>query len=244
MTCRWATARTPVDGVTPSNIVTVSIVSALQSSAPNPDSLQNPRPILSLDSRETTYLDTTLNTTHGEVMGMGATRQTTRLAERDVHDVLRNERRTHLLEVLQQHRETLPLREISEQVATLETGETPPPRNIRESVYNSLHQTHLPKLDKMDVVAYERDRKLVTLAGGSDQVSHYMETVPEHGITWATYYLAVGALALAVIGLSSVGMPVFAALPVIVWTTLFFGLLLLSTLYQLRGDDGIYLRYE
>lgn len=96
----------------------------------------------------------------------------------------------------------------------------------------------------MDIVAYERDRKLVTLAGGSDQVSLYMETVPEHGITWATYYLAVGALALAMIGLSSTGMPVFAALPVIIWSALFSGLLLLAALYQLRSDGEIYLRYE
>lgn len=64
-------------------------------------------------------------------MSMSTTQRTTRLAECDIHDVLRNERRTHLLEILQQNRETLPLREISEQVATLETGETPPPRNIR-----------------------------------------------------------------------------------------------------------------
>ena len=173
---------------------------------------------------------------------MNNTQQTIRLTECDIHDVLRNERRTHLLEILHQKRETLPLREISEQIAALETGEIPPPRNIRESVYNSLHQTHLPKLDKMNIVAYERDRKLVTLARGSDQISLYMETVPEHEITWAAYYLAIGALALVVIGLSSTGIPIFAALPVIVWTCLFFGILLVSALYQLRSDEGVYLQ--
>ena len=173
---------------------------------------------------------------------MNSTQQTVRLTECDIHDVLRNERRTHLLEILQQKRETLPLREISEQIAALETGETPPPRNIRESVYNSLHQTHLPKLDEMDIVAYERNRKLVTLASGSDQVSLYMETVPEHGITWATYYLAIGVMALVVIGLSSTGMPIFAAFPVIIWICLFFGILLLSALYQLQSDEGMYFR--
>ena len=172
---------------------------------------------------------------------MSNMQQTSRLTEYDIHDVLRNERRTHLLKTLQRKQETLPLREISERVATLETGEDPPPRNIRESVYNSLHQTHLPKLDEMDIIAYERDRKLVTLADESDQVSLYMEFVPEHGITWATYYLTIGALALVVIALSSAGMAIFAALPVIVWATLFFGVLLFSTLYQM-WDDGIYLR--
>ena len=167
--------------------------------------------------------------------------QATQLAEHEIHDVLRNERRTHLLTILQQERETLPLREISEQVAALETGKTPPPRNIRESVYNSLHQTHLPKLDRMDIITYECDRKLVTLASQSEQVSLYMETVPEYGITWATYYLAIGSLALVVVGLASVSIPVFAVLPVAIWTSLFLGLLLLSALYQIWNGRGIHL---
>ena len=189
-----------------------------------------------------TYLDIKFNTKRGKRVGISTMQQTARLTESDIHDVLRNERRTHMLKTLQREQGTLPLREISEHVATLETGENPPPRNVRESIYNSLHQTHLPKLDEMDVIIYERDRKLVTLADGSDQVSLYMEPIPKYGITWAAYYLTVGALALSVIGLSSTGMPIFAALPVIIWATLFFGLLFFSALYQMWYDDSIYFR--
>lgn len=154
------------------------------------------------------------------------------LTEYDIHDVLRNERRTLVLEHLKQTQETVPLRELSEQLATLETGETPPPRNIRESVYNSLHQTHLPKLDDMGIVEYESDRKLVGLADGSRQVTLYMETVPTDDVTWTTYHQTVGLIAMVVIGLSSVDAPVFAALSVTLWVILFSGLFVLSALYQ------------
>ncbi|HET7325248.1 MAG TPA: hypothetical protein VFJ06_13055 [Halococcus sp.] len=154
------------------------------------------------------------------------------LTEYEIHDVLRNERRTRVLEHLHQTQETVTLRELAEQLAVLETGETPPPRNIRESVYNALHQTHLPKLDAMGIVEYESDRKLVALDDGAQQVSLYMEVVPEDDVTWATYYWVLGLLSLVVIALSSVGAVAFAMLSATVWAGLFFGLFLLSGLYR------------
>jgi gamma-glutamylcyclotransferase (GGCT)/AIG2-like uncharacterized protein YtfP len=170
---------------------------------------------------------------------MAETQSIPRLTRYEIHDVLRNERRTRVLEHLQQEREAVTLRELSEQLATLETGESPPPRNIRESVYNSLHQTHLPKLNDLGIVEYQRNRKLVTLADGSQQVNLYMETVPTNDITWATYYHVLGMMVLAIIGLSSVGVPAFTALSVTVWSLLFFGLFVLSALYQFWKHDGI-----
>jgi hypothetical protein len=170
---------------------------------------------------------------------MAETQSIPRLTRYEIHDVLRNERRTRVLEHLQQQREAVTLRELSEQLATLETGETPPPRNIRESVYNSLHQTHLPKLNDLGIVEYQHNRKLVALADGSQQVNLYMETVPTNDVTWATYYHVLGILVLTIIGLSSAGVPAFAALSVTVWSVLFLGLFVFSALYQIRKNDGI-----
>jgi hypothetical protein len=79
------------------------------------------------------------------------------LDEGDIHDVLRNERRRHTLELLRDNGETSSVRDLSEEVAALETGESPPPRNIRQSVYVSLHQTHLPKLDDLGIAVYDAD---------------------------------------------------------------------------------------
>lgn len=184
----------------------------------------------------------------GEVSLMGVSEQTAmagaqtaRLTKYEIHDVLRNKRRTWVLEHLQQTRTPVPLRELSEQLAALETGETPPPRNIRESVYNSLHQTHLPKLDDLGVVEYQVDRKLVAQAGGFRQVTLYMEVVTADDVTWATYYLTVGVAALVVTALSGVGLPVFAVLPVWLWSTVFFALFVLSALYQRVTNESVHL---
>ena len=161
--------------------------------------------------------------------------QTSRgLNEYEIHDVLRNERRARTLKYLKRERGTVTLRELAEALATAETGETPPPRNVRESVYNSLHQTHLPKLDDLGIVAYERNRKTVELRAGARQVDLYMEVVPEHGITWAAYYWALGVLSVVVVGLAAVGVPVFAAVGTGAWAVGFLVLLALSMFYQLR----------
>lgn len=154
------------------------------------------------------------------------------LTEYEIHDILRNERRTQTLRSLSQAEETMTLRELSERLAALETGETPPPRNIRESVYNSLHQVHLPKLDALGVVEYERNRKVISLADGYSQVDIHMEVTANENVTWATYYWAVGVLALGVVALSSIGAVAFAALSVPVWAVLFFCLLAVSALYH------------
>ena len=72
------------------------------------------------------------------------------LAPVEIHDVLSNERRQKVLELLRDngHDGSMTARELSERIAEHETGESPPPRNIRQSAYVSLHQTHLPKLDE------------------------------------------------------------------------------------------------
>lgn len=160
------------------------------------------------------------------------TQSTRSLTEYEIHDVLRNERRTQTLKCLSQTDETMTLRELSEHLAALETGETPPPRNIRESVYNSLHQVHLPKLNKMGIVAYDRNRKVITLADGYSQINIYMEVVSNDNVTWATYYWVVATLALGTVALSGVGAAAFATLSVPMWAALFFCLFTVSAFYH------------
>lgn len=167
------------------------------------------------------------------------------LDEYTIHDVLRNERRALTLAHLGRERRTT-LRELAESIATVESGESPPPRNVRESVYNALHQTHLPKLDRLDVVTYERDRKLVERGPRARQFDCYL-AAPTRGERWASYYRTLGAVSLAIVGLSAANVPVFASLPAAAWAGAFLCLLVLSAGYHrlerhrtalLPGDDG------
>lgn len=93
----------------------------------------------------------------------------------DIHDVLSNERRQLTLRILAEIGESLTTRELSERVAEHETGERPPPRNIRQSAYVSLQQTHLPKLDRLGIIDYDTTAKRVTLTEQAEEVIGAME---------------------------------------------------------------------
>ena len=164
------------------------------------------------------------------------------IEETEIHDVLRNERRRRTIEHLRNESGTITLRELSEAIAAAESGESPPPRNLRESVYNSLHQTHLPKLDSLDVVSYDRDRKHVEIDGRARDVDLYIEVVTEYGITRAEYYRSLGVLALFAVVASEVGVPVPVDAGTLVVTSVFLALIGVSILYQLWTHRWRYLR--
>jgi hypothetical protein len=132
------------------------------------------------------------------------------LAESEIHDVLRNDRRRLVLERLGERSEAQSVSDLAEYIAAEESGEDPPPRNVRQSVYVSLHQTHLPKLDELGIVAYDADAKLVSRAENADDVAVYMEVVPKNAISWAEYYLAVSLVGIAALVAHAVGVPVLA----------------------------------
>ena len=156
----------------------------------------------------------------------------TELEPVEIHEVLSNERRQMILTLLREENGALTARELSERIAELETGESPPPRNIRQSAYVSLHQTHLPKLDELGIVSYNESTKAVELNERADQVSVYMETVPKYGISWSEYYMGVSFLGLLLLLATRIGVPVFADLGAFVWAGLVLLLILVSATYQ------------
>jgi len=102
------------------------------------------------------------------------------------------------------------LNDLAETIAERETGESPAPKNIRNSVYNSLHQTHLPKLDRRGIVEYDSDRKTIRITEDARSVDVYMEVVTPYGITWSEYYTACSVSSRFSLFLPpSLGFPVF-----------------------------------
>ncbi|MCG1003751.1 MULTISPECIES: hypothetical protein [Halobacterium] len=172
---------------------------------------------------------------------MALTRSTT-LAETDIHDILRNDRRRRVLEHLQESLGTVTLRELAETIAAHESGERPPPRQLRESVYNSLHQTHLPKLDREGVVAYDEHRKTVELQAGARDVNVYMEVVTKYGITWADYYRTLATASLVAVVAVELGVPVVEVIPVLLVVSTALAVVAASTAYQLWTRRWTYLR--
>ncbi len=151
----------------------------------------------------------------------------------EIHDVLSNERRQMVIDKLRESGGTVSARELSEHIAECETGESPPPRNIRQSAYVSLHQTHLPKLDDLEIVEYDESDKTVTLdETASQEVSIYMETVPKYGISWSEYYLGMSVLGVLLLVATQVGVPVISSVGTTVWMGAILTLIGGSAVYQ------------
>jgi len=151
----------------------------------------------------------------------------------EIHDVLSNERRQMVIDRLRESEGTLSARDLSEFIAERETGESPPPRNIRQSAYVSLHQTHLPKLDELGIVEYDESEKTVTLdEAASREVGVYMETVPKYGISWSEYYFGVSVLGLLLLAAARLEVPVVSAAPPATLIGAILALIAVSAAYQ------------
>jgi hypothetical protein len=150
----------------------------------------------------------------------------------EIHDVLSNERRQMVIDKLRESGGTMSARKLSEHIAECETGESPPPRNIRQSAYVSLHQTHLPKLDDLGIVEYDESDKTVTLnETASREIGLYMETVPKYGISWSEYYIGMSVLGVFLLIAMQVGIPVISSVD----TTVGMGAIL-----TLIGGSAVY----
>jgi hypothetical protein len=134
------------------------------------------------------------------------------MTECQIHGLLANERRRAVIERLDASPGTVTVRDLSTAIAETETGQSPPPARVRESVYTSLHQTHLPKLHAVGVVEYDRDRSRVHVRPAVRQVDRHMDVVNGLGITWGEYYRALGVVGLVLVVGSLTGLPVLGTL--------------------------------
>ncbi|MFB6069210.1 MAG: hypothetical protein ABEJ90_04705 [Halobacterium sp.] len=175
-------------------------------------------------------------------MTLGLLRTDQFLPETDIHDILRNDRRRNVIKCLQETGHEVSLRDIAVRIAEIETGESPPPSNIRDSVYISLHQTHLPKLDDAGIVNYDSDRKTISLQKPARQVDLYMEVVTKYGMTWATYYRAVGTLSLLTVILATIDVPLVSVVDPLLWASVFLFVIAGSTVYQLWSRRWLYMQ--
>ncbi|MFB6300698.1 MAG: hypothetical protein ABEH65_10600 [Halobacteriales archaeon] len=117
------------------------------------------------------------------------------------------------LKYLQEVGGSISARQLSERIAELETGESPPPRNARQSAYVSLHQTHLPKLDDLGIVEYDRTAKKIRLNDRAKEVSIYLEAVPRYGLAWSEFYAGLSVLGLLLVIAAMIGVPALSAVP-------------------------------
>jgi DNA-binding transcriptional ArsR family regulator len=154
------------------------------------------------------------------------------IPEEEIHQILSNTRRRKVLRYLSESGGSLSLRDLSQQIAEVESGESPPPSDARKAVYVALHQTHLPALDDKGLVEYDRPSKRVRLLDTGRDIHRYMEVVARYGISRANLYRNAGIVALATVVAALAGVPVVSRVDPILWATLFLALFVLSAVYQ------------
>ncbi len=123
---------------------------------------------------------------------------------------MQNARRRWLLEYLVSNGGEAELNEVISHILMLE-GKDESSRT-RKSVYVSLLQTHLPKLEREQIVKYERSESKIVLINLPDDVKMYFETVGKWDIPWSKYYffLSIVALFFSIYSFSIIGTAVSA----------------------------------
>lgn len=163
----------------------------------------------------------------GSVRGVSST---------EIHDILRNERRGRAIECLLEADGPVTVRELSERIAEMETGESPPPCEARKSVYVTLHQNHLSKLEEAGIVEHDSDE--VREGERIDEVRGFIDDGDDY-TWWAEACSLISVIGLFVIGIVTLGLPAVPDIEVVALSVLFLSAVLFVSLYTVasyRGD--------
>ena len=147
------------------------------------------------------------------IRGGGGGESDTELSRDAVFQTLGSRRRRYTLHYLRQRDCPVPIRELSEQLAAWELGKdrdavTP---KERKRLYTALHQTHLPKMNALNVVEYDRNRGVISLTDHIDQFDIYLDVVPHNDLPWSQFYLALGAVLTTLVTVAGLGVAPFDA---------------------------------
>jgi hypothetical protein len=141
--------------------------------------------------------------------------ETGRISTDDLFFTLSNERRRHVLEYLRERRERVQMRELVREVAAREHGIEPDALTYdqRKSVYVSLRQTHLPKLDSLGIVRFDPDGGTIELVDGVADFDFYYEPVRPDDLSWGTFHVGLAGLLALVVAAGMLGVFPFGVLP-------------------------------
>lgn len=118
-----------------------------------------------------------------------------------VRKAVRNMRRRYILYYLNYNDGVATVDELVERIAAWESGSASEdvPSRKRESVYSSIYQTHLPKLEQIGLVRYDDSDKTVAITDVGERVSLRCAADSYPGRGFAGSILGLSGLVLALI---------------------------------------------
>jgi hypothetical protein len=159
--------------------------------------------------------------------GIGSTSRAggSELSKGEIFDLLKNRRRRTVIRFLREHDGYTELNDLAEYIAAKENDieVRQLSSDQRKRVYIGLYQCHLPKMDSLGVIDYDKDRGTIEMQASVSQLLEYMdldrdasEETAESPREWAVP--AVAAAVVAVVTLGTLGLGPLAAVPAVAWT--------------------------
>lgn len=159
-----------------------------------------------------------------------------------VFELLKNQRRRHTLKFLREAEGSVTLSDLAEHVAALENDTTPRELSSdqRKRAYVGLYQCHLPKMDELGAVEFNRDRGIIEIGPNAEQLQPYLEANEEADDprTWPTYYLGFAAVASALTVVAAVAGYRYGLSPDVVGVLSVAGFAAISVAHLRSTDDG------
>lgn len=153
------------------------------------------------------------------------------VSKEDLFSLLSNQRRRFVLHYVQYHNKETDLGTLATAIAAWELGvdRDTVSHDQRKSVYTSLQQSHLPKLDKSGLINFDRRAGKISPTDQLDTIDIYTETVDRGDITWSQYYLTLSGLMVGVTFGAYVDVSIFNHLPDVAWGAFCAGALVISS---------------
>lgn len=167
------------------------------------------------------------------------------LATDIVFKTLSNQRRRYVLHYLKQRAREQPvtIRTLSEQIAAwenrIDSADVNPKQ--RKRIYTALHQTHLPKMDKLGIIEYDRNRGTVSLVDSIDQFDIYFDMRRTTDMPWSHLYLGLGSIASALVVCGFLSVWPFSLVGGYLYALLFAGSLVAVGGYHTYRERASYL---
>ena len=136
--------------------------------------------------------------------GSAAKEQSTETLPLDqVFGILKNQRRRYVLEYLREANEKATLSEMAEQISAWENDKdiSQISSKERKRVYVGLYQCHLPKMDAMGIISFNKPRGVIELGEDTDAVFKYLNMSEEPDRPpWHVYSVLLSVSGAVVLG--------------------------------------------
>ncbi|QIB75500.1 hypothetical protein G3I44_15070 [Halogeometricum borinquense] len=150
----------------------------------------------------------------------------------EIFDLISNRRRRYAIRYCKEATGPVSLSDLAEHVAAWEHEKTVEEITSRErkSVYTSLQQTHLPRLDRAGIIEFEDGE--VELTDRIQSLDIYLDIVPENSVSWGVYYLGLSVLSCVIIAALWLEILPTDSIPMLVYPTLIVVLFTVSAVYH------------